>query len=350
MKAKILAVSGGVDSVVMLDMIIKTSSNPSGISGPASRSPSPLQCKTLEASYIDSGDTPSTTVTRIALGESLVFSDVGGEGQLAEPDCPSALFPSGKGEIVVAHFNHGIREDSDDDEEFVRGLAEKYGVKFESRKENLGAGASEELARERRYGFLREVARKYGGRVYTAHHRDDLVETVAINLIRGTGWRGLVPLDSPEFERPMLGMTKREIIDHATKNGLRWREDSTNESENYLRNRVRKRLGGVDNEVRDEVVRLYERQKELKREIEGIIGGLLNEEGVYEREELVRLDEVVAMEVLRGALMKAGVRVTRVQLRDFWEAIRGYETGKMFNLPEGRLVRIGKTIDLLGIV
>src|SRR5690606_32014455 len=90
--------------------------------------------------------------------------------------------------LVVAHFDHGIRTDSSADARFVEALAASYGIKFESRREELGSSASEAWARERRYHFLREVADSHQAVLVTAHHGDDLIETIAINLSRGTGW------------------------------------------------------------------------------------------------------------------------------------------------------------------
>ena len=85
---------------------------------------------------------------------------------------------AGAGELVVAHFDHGIRPDSHHDAAFVKKIAEQYGLPFESRREVLGETASEALARERRYAFLRHVAKKHNAQIVTAHHLDDLVETV----------------------------------------------------------------------------------------------------------------------------------------------------------------------------
>ena len=93
-------------------------------------------------------------------------------------------------EIVVAHFDHGIRAHSIEDAEFVGKVASEYGVEFRMEKVALGEGASEAAAREQRYAFLEKVANEAGGEIWTAHHLDDLVETVAINLLRGTGWIG----------------------------------------------------------------------------------------------------------------------------------------------------------------
>ncbi|MDR0398052.1 MAG: tRNA lysidine(34) synthetase TilS [Candidatus Nomurabacteria bacterium] len=265
---KILAVSGGVDSVVMLDM-------------------------------------------------------------LAGDDC------------VVAHFNHGIRSDSDEDERFVGELAEKYGLHCEHKKENLGAGASEELARERRYCFLKEVATKHGGVIYTAHHADDVIESIVINLIRGTGWRGLAPLDSPDIERPLIGMFKADIKRYANRHGLTWREDSTNTDTNYLRKRVRQTLQ-VQYLQKDAVLKLYEEQKVLKKQIDELVAGFLTPSNVYDRELFRQLDDAVALEVLRAALLQVGRSATRPQLKEFLLAIKTYKTSKKFNLPGDYLVKIHK--------
>ena len=78
--------------------------------------------------------------------------------------------------IVVAHFDHGIRPDSAADAWFVKALAARYGVEYIGKREELGADASEELARERRYAFLHEVAQKHHAKLVTAHHLDDLIE------------------------------------------------------------------------------------------------------------------------------------------------------------------------------
>ena len=96
--------------------------------------------------------------------------------------------------LVVAHVNHGIRLGSHRDALFVRRLARQYELSYREATLHLGPLASEAQAREGRYRFLRQVAAEYDGRIATAHHRDDVIETMLINLRRGTGWRGLSPM------------------------------------------------------------------------------------------------------------------------------------------------------------
>ena len=147
-------------------------------------------------------------------------------------------------DLVVAHFDHGIRNDSSLDCDLVRRAAEKYGYQFESEEGNLGANTSEEQARVARYAFLERIKIKHKAQaIITAHHEDDVIETALINLLRGTGRKGVVSLRSnDEIIRPLLSFSKAEIKLYADKHGIEWREDSTNENTDYLRNYIRKNI------------------------------------------------------------------------------------------------------------
>lgn len=143
--------------------------------------------------------------------------------------------------MIVAHYDHGIRPDSASDREFVQNLAARYALPFVYDSGRLGPKASEALARNARYAFLRKVkSSANAGVIATAHHEDDLLETAILNLLRGTGRKGLSSLRSnDEFYRPLLSTPKVNIRKYATKHNLTWREDSTNTDTNYLRNYVR---------------------------------------------------------------------------------------------------------------
>jgi tRNA(Ile)-lysidine synthase len=108
----------------------------------------------------------------------------------------------------------------------------------------------------RRYEFLRRVAERHDATIATAHHEDDVVETIAINLTRGTGWRGLAVLNSPDVVRPLLKVKKSQLYEYALKRGLEWVEDETNLTDAYLRNRLRSRLSELSLEERQQVLTL----------------------------------------------------------------------------------------------
>jgi tRNA(Ile)-lysidine synthase len=221
-------------------------------------------------------------------------------------------------EIVVTHFDHGIRDDSIEDAEFVRAMAGGYGLQFETRRVELGPDASEEKAREARYEFLREMAAKHNARIVTAHHGDDAIETIAINFTRGTGWRGLAVLDS-DILRPLLQLSKNDLIEYARKNGLAWHEDSTNASDAYLRNRIRKQAVTLDDETKRELLALRSQQIEGKKQIEEEVAALVGEGPHYSRYFFSHIPVSVALECLRY-VTKA--KLTRPQLERVLLAIK----------------------------
>ena len=294
--------------------------------------------------------------------------------------------------IVVAHFNHGTRTSADLDEQFVFSRCKELKVPFETMKIMLGEGVSEELARQKRYDFLYHIANKYGGEIYTAHHLDDLIESIAINLIRGTGWRGLTPFSDNRIHRPFIemGFYKTDILRFAAENKVLFREDPTNSTDDYLRNRVRSKLLIMPRAEKERLIDFYKRQTIIRHEIEKLCESLLifllmknpSDEikecvdshggadftSVFcaESEALsnikIRKDfflgnsflgndenyaEDTIEEVLRFICEKIGVNLTRVQLKDFLRAIRTYGTNKKFNLPKDKMAVIGR--DFIGL-
>ncbi len=152
-----------------------------------------------------------------------------------------ALAQIPKVKLTVAHFDHGIRDDSHLDRLLVGELAKKLGLPFVYDRMELGPGASEAEARKYRYDFLRRVQQASQAQaLITAHHQDDLLETVIINILRGTGRKGLSSLDDrPELRRPLLQVRKQDIRQYAAEQGLVWREDATNQDTRLLRNYIR---------------------------------------------------------------------------------------------------------------
>lgn len=241
-------------------------------------------------------------------------------------------------ELIVAHFDHGIRDDSAADSRFVAGLAKKYELPFESKREELGKTASEETARTRRYEFLRYVTKKNHGKIVTAHHGDDAVETIAINLHRGTGWRGLAVLNSPDIERPLLGITKKEIYDYALSHNLEWVEDETNASNDYLRNRLRKLLGTLKPQDHAKLRELQRNQLLLANEIDEEATKLVTTSRYF----YTSVDHACADEILRSTLMQHGIGLTRPQRERLLLAIRTFKPGQIFEAGSG--LRIGFTL------
>ncbi|MBR3323720.1 tRNA lysidine(34) synthetase TilS [Candidatus Saccharibacteria bacterium] len=251
---------------------------------------------------------------------------------------------SAKDKIIVAHFDHGTRKSSQKDAEFVKNLCQKHQVKFVTARANLGQQASEAEAREKRYQFLRKIAKDHNGQIYTAHHTDDLIESITINILRGTKWRGLAPMNSSNIKRPFIemGWGKKDILKYAGARQLKFRQDPTNYEDKYLRNRIRQQLAEKNSRDLQNLLELFRRQTTIKTEIEQIIADILPPDGIYQRNWFKNLDEQVALEILRASLAQKNIRVTYPQLKDFLAAIKTYAPEKIFNLPSGKLVKIHK--------
>jgi tRNA(Ile)-lysidine synthase len=152
-------------------------------------------------------------------------------------------------EIAVAHCNFGLRgKEADEDEVAVQQTAQSLGVPFFNRRfdtlgemERTGEGV-QAAARRLRYTWFEELCREHGYTVVAiAHHADDSIETFFINLFRGTGLKGLtgISIVNGRVIRPLLFATRRDILDYAAANKIHYREDSSNRSTKYLRNKIR---------------------------------------------------------------------------------------------------------------
>lgn len=252
-------------------------------------------------------------------------------------------------ELVVAHFDHGIRPDSADDARFVAALARFYSLPFVVKREELGTTASEELARNRRYAFLREQAKKHDAAIVTAHHADDVIETIAINLLRGTGWRGLSVLDAPEVVRPQLDTTKAAIYAYALEHQLEWVEDATNTSNQYLRNRMRRKISKLlTDDQRRHALELWRAQVAIKRHVDGLLTTYLHTDATYSRYDLIVTDWAVAIELLRAMIIqRAGVSPTRPQLERALIAVKTALPGTVYDVGGGVRLRFSSKTFLV---
>lgn len=159
------------------------------------------------------------------------------------------ILPARGIELAAAHFNHKLRGDeSDRDERFVRDFCLSRGIEFSAGSADVALLAKEsglsveEAAREARYEFLETTAAELGAqRIATAHNSDDQLETILMNLARGSGTRGLagIPPVRDKLIRPLLAVSREEILEFLDSRGVPHVEDSTNELDDATRNEVR---------------------------------------------------------------------------------------------------------------
>ena len=258
--------------------------------------------------------------------------------------------------LIVAHFDHGIRPDSAEDRKFVQKLASKYNLPFVYDRANLGKGTSEAKAREARYAFLYKAQKAAGATaIITAHHQDDLLETIIINWLRGTKSRGLSSLRStPEIRRPLLGMTKKQIRVYAHLHKLEWREDSTNNDESYLRNYVRRRIvPKLSAQACRQLLEHSEQAERLNGEIAQLATEFLSAHATphsIERSAYQNLPEPVSREILAEWLRRnVPVGIGSKMIHRLDAAIRGGRNGSLADIARGYSLRLNRAAAELQI-
>jgi len=196
-------------------------------------------------------DTVVTSISRhqmLSPGDRVIAAVSGGPDSVCLLDVLKELAPRLNVTIAgVAHLNHKLRgEESDEDEEFVRALTQKFGVEFYREEANLAAGNLEQAARQARGAFFKRLIQAgVANRIATGHTRDDQAETVLFRLMRGSGpggITGILPVTAESLIRPLLDVARADVREYLTSRGLTWREDSTNRDLRFSRNRIRHEL------------------------------------------------------------------------------------------------------------
>jgi tRNA(Ile)-lysidine synthase len=174
--------------------------------------------------------------------------------------------------IVLAHFNHKLRgRKSDSDEKFCKKIAKKLNLEFErdeypikkyAESNSLGI---EEAARKKRYEFLEKVRKKHNAKaILTAHHADDNLETFLLNFMRGSGLKGLKSMQAKSgyLVRPLLYISKNDILAFLKKNRLKYRVDKSNKDIRYTRNNIRHLIIPNLKKIQPELLRVFIRNWE----------------------------------------------------------------------------------------
>ena len=208
--------------------------------------------------------------------ERLVLALSGGPDSTALVVSLAQIAPTMGVKLIVAHLNHGLRgRESNRDERQASRLAKQLGLSFVSRKMDkaeITKGLSpEDFYRRQRYQFLDEVARRNQARkIALGHNLQDQSETVLLHLLRGSGLEGLkgmVPLRDGKYIRPLIEVSRDEIIAFLDEAGIAYRQDSSNESKIHLRNKIRlELLPYLKNEYNPKIEEALAQMAEIIRE------------------------------------------------------------------------------------
>lgn len=263
----------------------------------------------------------------------------------------SALQPS----IAVAHVNFSLRPgDCDKDEALVRDYCSAAGIPFFTKKFDTRAYASQKgisiemAARQLRYGWFSSLLEEHGyGRLLVAHNQNDSAETMLLNMLRGTGLKGLCGIReiSGSVLRPMLSFSRQQIESFAAENGIIWREDATNAEVDIARNRLRHNVFPEFEKINPSFLNTFSAEAERFAQAEAI----LDEVFAMERAVLCAREgdaECISIEALRGEKHKEywmyrllqPYGFTSAQISSVLESIDA-QSGKEFTSATHRLIR-----------
>jgi tRNA(Ile)-lysidine synthase len=181
-------------------------------------------------------------------GSKIVLGVSGGPDSVCLLDIFAKLAPKHGFQLHIAHVNYGLRgKDSKKDELFVRNLGEKYGIEASVLKsqKSLYKGNLEESLRQIRYDFFEKTRAKLDfDLIAVAHNRDDQAETVLMRVIRGSGLQGLAAMRAKNGNiiRPLLQISRMDILVYAKQNKLDYRVDKSNADTKFMRNKIRHKL------------------------------------------------------------------------------------------------------------
>jgi tRNA(Ile)-lysidine synthase len=205
--------------------------------------------------------------------------------------------------FALAHCNFQLRNsESDGDEKFVKNYAELHKIpcfttKFDTKNySELHKLSTQVAARNLRYNWFNDILEQENfDYVVTAHHADDVAETFMINLSRGTGLDGLtgIPSQNGNIIRPMLPFSRKEIENYASENCLQWREDSSNASDKYIRNKIRHHIIPVFKEINDSFLSSFQNTLEHLNQQQSLVDDavlLVYEKVVLEEKEQLKIN------------------------------------------------------------
>ncbi len=273
-----------------------------------------------------------STISRNSMldeGDRVLVAVSGGVDSVVLLDVLCQLAPIYKLELFLSHLDHQLRgEDSRGDARFVSQLASRLGIELVSESVDVSAIARnkklgiEEAARMVRLRFLRETAIDLkSDKIAVGHTANDLAETILFNLIRGsglTGIGGIKPVSLP-FIRPLIDVTRDEIVSYANQKGIAWRYDRSNADTRFTRNLIRHQIIPVLEGLNPRFVIAMSRTAEIVRDqnqaLQDLLDPLLQDAIIEESKHSICLN--------RNYLKSCSPGVLRALLRQALEKVRG---------------------------
>lgn len=284
-------------------------------------------------------------------GERVICAVSGGADSMAMLWCLHSLRDELQISVCAAHFNHCLRgAESERDERFVRDFCREKGIPLTVGAADVAAYRAqsgktlEEAAREKRYAFLLSLP---CDKLATAHTADDNAETVLLHLLRGSGLRGLcgIPPQREKIVRPLLGVSRQEVLAYLRAEGLSWVEDSTNASDDCQRNLLRHRALPELRALSPQLSAKLTAQSRLLRAEDCFLDGeaeklLVHEDGAWQIAPLLNAPDVLQKRALRLMLRRALPQdVSLAHIEALQRLLKAQNPSAQYALPGGLWAR-----------
>ncbi|MDD2518479.1 MAG: tRNA lysidine(34) synthetase TilS [Bacilli bacterium] len=250
---------------------------------------------------------------KIKYGDAIVVGVSGGPDSMALLHLLSRIKKSLDIQVICAHVHHNLRKESDDEKIFVERFCANHGIVFEWHKiEDYGDDNFHNEARSIRYNYFSKIVKKYNAKyLLTAHHGDDLIETILMRIVRGSTLRGysgfskVVKMDNYTIIRPLINVTKQEIYEYNKKNKINYVTDDSNVKDVYTRNRFRKYIvpefKKEDEKVHEKFYKFSTTLLEYNNYIDKIVEEKLKKiyiQNIMNIEEFLKEEKVIQMKII----------------------------------------------------
>ena len=286
---------------------------------------------------------------------SIVIAVSGGPDSMALLNLLNVIKKEKNIKIICAHVNHNLRKESKAEAKMVKDYCTQKSIIYEYMEIKEYKGNTENYAREKRYEFFENLLKKYNSKyLFTAHHGDDLIETVIMRLIRSSSLKGysafseITEKKDYKIYRPLITKTKEEIFNYVKNNNLPYAIDKTNDSDFFTRNRIRKyilpRLKEENKNVHLKFLEfsktLSETEKYLKKQTEKALSKIYIDKKIdinsFKKEDLL-VQKRIIHHILNETYKEKITKIKDVHVNNILSTVKNSTSNSKINLPDNKI-------------
>ena len=286
---------------------------------------------------------------------SIVIAVSGGPDSMALLNLLNVIKKEKNIKIICAHVNHNLRKESKAEAKMVKDYCKQKSIIYEYMEIKEYKGNTENYAREKRYEFFENLLKKYNSKyLFTAHHGDDLIETVIMRLIRSSSLKGysafseITEKKDYKIYRPLITKTKEEIFNYVKNNNLLYAIDKTNDSDFFTRNRIRKyilpRLKEENKNVHLKFLEfsktLNETEKYLKKQTEKALSKIYIAKKIdinsFKKEDLL-VQKRIIHHILNETYKENIAKIKDVHVNNILSTVKNSTSNSKINLPDNKI-------------